>query len=71
MHVPNVDLLTGLMRDDTIFETVEVKEALRRLPDHLYDERIFRQCRALQLSNTKTILPKEEWTQFEDVSFVF
>ena len=56
------------MRDDTLYETPVVKEALRRLPPSLQDERLFRISRAIQLSNTKTILPKEEWTKYEEVS---
>jgi ubiquinol-cytochrome c reductase subunit 7 len=31
----------GLMRDDTIFETEDVKEAIRRLPEDLYNDRMF------------------------------
>ena len=55
------------MRDDCHEETAIVKEALRRLPEPLFDARQFRISRALQLSNRKEILPKEEWTQFEEV----
>ena len=29
------------MRDDTIFETEDVKEAIRRLPEDLYNDRRF------------------------------
>jgi len=56
----------GLRYDDTLRETEEVKEALRRLPAKEADERIFRISRAIQLSANKTILPKAEWTKFED-----
>ncbi|CAG9796436.1 unnamed protein product [Diatraea saccharalis] len=56
----------GLMRDDCLYENDDVKEALRRLPDHVVDERNFRMVRAIQLSLQKTILPKEEWTKFEE-----
>ncbi|XP_064652317.1 cytochrome b-c1 complex subunit 7-like [Lineus longissimus] len=55
----------GLMRDDVLYETAEVKEAVRRLPPRMYDDRMFRICRALQLSTRKDILPKEEWMTFE------
>lgn len=48
-----------------------MKEALRRLPAHLVDERNFRIMRAMQLSIQKTILPKEEWVKFEEVSVSF
>ena len=56
------------MRDDTLDETSMVKEAIGRLPDKIYDERMYRISRALNLSNQKTVLPKAEWTKFEDVS---
>ncbi|CAK1540194.1 unnamed protein product [Leptosia nina] len=56
----------GLLRDDCLHETEDVKEALRRLPEHVVDERNYRMVRAIQLSMTKTILPKEEWTKFEE-----
>ncbi|CAH1639861.1 unnamed protein product [Spodoptera littoralis] len=56
----------GLLRDDCLHETEDVTEALRRLPQHVVDERNFRIVRALQLSLTKTILPKEEWTKWEE-----
>jgi ubiquinol-cytochrome c reductase subunit 7 len=60
----------GLMSDDFREENAEVKEAVRRLPLHLQDQRQFRIARALQLSATKTILPKEEWMKVEDVRFI-
>ncbi|KAJ8735736.1 hypothetical protein PYW07_007356 [Mythimna separata] len=56
----------GLLRDDCLHETEDVTEALRRLPQHVVDERNFRMVRAMQLSLTKTILPKEEWTKYEE-----
>ncbi|XP_059051182.1 cytochrome b-c1 complex subunit 7-like [Achroia grisella] len=56
----------GLLRDDCLYETEDVKEALRRLPDNLVDERNFRIVRAVQLSIQKTILPKEEWTKYDE-----
>ncbi|GFO12142.1 cytochrome b-c1 complex subunit 7 [Plakobranchus ocellatus] len=59
----------GLRRDDIIIEGVHapvVKEALRRIPKHELDARHFRIMRAQQLSMMKTVLPKEEWTQYED-----
>ncbi|KAI8438756.1 hypothetical protein MSG28_011159 [Choristoneura fumiferana] len=56
----------GLMRDDCLYETQDVQEALRRLPAHVVDERTFRMVRAMQLSLQKSILPKEEWTKYED-----
>ena len=46
------------------------KEALRRLPKDVLDARIMRLARANQLNLTKSVLPKEEWTDFDTVSFV-
>jgi ubiquinol-cytochrome c reductase subunit 7 len=61
----------GLMHDDTLTENAEVKEALHRLPKRLQDERQFRITRALYLSMRKEVLPKEEWTKWEnDVKYL-
>jgi Ubiquinol-cytochrome C reductase complex 14kD subunit len=60
-------MVLGLMHDDTLYETPEVKEALRRLPKKLQEERQYRISRALYLSMRKEILPKAEWTKFEEV----
>ncbi|CAD5113574.1 DgyrCDS2737 [Dimorphilus gyrociliatus] len=61
----------GLLTDDTLRETEVVTEAIRRLPDNLYDERMFRITRALHLSLKKETLPKAEWTTFEtDVKYL-
>jgi len=59
---------TGLMRDDTLYEDDDVKEALKRLPEDLYNERMFRIKRALDLSLKHRILPKEQWVKYEEVS---
>ncbi|XP_030072798.1 cytochrome b-c1 complex subunit 7 [Microcaecilia unicolor] len=56
----------GLVRDDTLYEDDDVKEAIRRLPDRVYDERIFRIKRAIDLSLKHQILPKEQWTKYEE-----
>ncbi|KAI3358584.1 hypothetical protein L3Q82_015005, partial [Scortum barcoo] len=56
----------GLMRDDTINEDPDVKEALRRLPEAYYNERMFRVKRAMDLSMKQQILPKEQWTKYEE-----
>ncbi|XP_012231714.1 cytochrome b-c1 complex subunit 7 [Linepithema humile] len=56
----------GLMRDDVLYESEDVKEALRRLPQEIKDERTFRIVRAMQLDSNKRILPKEQWTKLED-----
>lgn len=56
----------GLHRDDCMYEDEDVTEAIRRLPRAVYDERNYRIMRALNLSMTKTILPKEQWTKYEE-----
>lgn len=56
----------GLHRDDCLHENEDVIEAVRRLPRKLYDDRQYRIMRALHLSMTKTILPKPEWTKYEE-----
>lgn len=56
----------GLHHDDVLYEDEDVKEAIRRLPTKLYDERNYRHIRALNLSMTKTILPKDQWTKYEE-----
>ncbi len=57
----------GLMRDDTIYEDTDVKEALRRLPENQYNDRMFRIKRAMDLSMKQQILPKDQWTKYEEV----
>lgn len=60
-----------MLSDDTLHQTEAVTEAIRRLPDNLYDERMFRITRALHLSTKKEILPKPEWVTFEqDVKYL-
>lgn len=56
----------GLMKDDTLYEDEVVKAALKRIPADVADERNFRMARALNLSAAKNILPKDEWTKWED-----
>ncbi|CAM4630943.1 unnamed protein product [Leuciscus chuanchicus] len=56
----------GLMRDDTIMEDSDVKEAIRRLPEPVYNDRMFRIKRALDLSMKQQVLPKDQWTKFEE-----
>lgn len=41
-------------------------EALRRLPEHVVDERNFRLVRAMHLSMNKNILPKDQWIKWEE-----
>ncbi|XP_045119462.1 cytochrome b-c1 complex subunit 7-like [Portunus trituberculatus] len=56
----------GLYHDDCLYENSDVQEALRRLPQSITDDRNFRMQRALHLSLTKKILPKEEWISYEE-----
>uniref|UniRef100_A0A0A9XBC7 Cytochrome b-c1 complex subunit 7 n=1 Tax=Lygus hesperus TaxID=30085 RepID=A0A0A9XBC7_LYGHE len=56
----------GLMHDDVLHENEDVKEALRRLPEDLLHARTFRIVRAMQLSMTHDLLPKEQWTKYEE-----
>ncbi|XP_045499775.1 cytochrome b-c1 complex subunit 7-like [Colias croceus] len=56
----------GLLRDDCLYENEDVQEALRRLPPHVVDERNFRLVRAIQLSGAKVLMPKDQWTKFEE-----
>jgi len=55
------------MIDDTLKDSPDVVEALRRLPKHVAEERQYRISRALYLSMRKEILPKEEWTTYDSV----
>lgn len=43
-----------------------IGEALRRLPQEIKDQRNFRIIRAMQLDCCKRILPKEQWTKYEE-----
>jgi ubiquinol-cytochrome c reductase subunit 7 len=56
--------------DDCIYEDKYVKEAIKRLPRQIREDRDFRISRALLLSNNKEVLPKDEWTKWEDVSLL-
>jgi len=55
------------MDEDTLRDTPDVKEAVRRLPKELAEARQYRITRALYLSMRKEILPKEEWTSYDSV----
>uniref|UniRef100_A0A8C8SZS6 Cytochrome b-c1 complex subunit 7 n=1 Tax=Peromyscus maniculatus bairdii TaxID=230844 RepID=A0A8C8SZS6_PERMB len=57
------------MRDDIIYETEDVKEAIRRLPENLYNDRMFQIKRALDLTMKHQILPKEQGTKYEEDKF--
>ncbi|XP_006130634.1 cytochrome b-c1 complex subunit 7 isoform X2 [Pelodiscus sinensis] len=54
------------MRDDTLYEDDDVKAALKRLPEKMYNERLFRIKRALDLSMKHQILPKDQWMKYEE-----
>lgn len=56
------------MYDDTLHETPDVEEAIKRLPENLYNDRNFRIKRALDLSMKHQILPKDQWTKYEEVN---
>uniref|UniRef100_A0A8C4Q970 Cytochrome b-c1 complex subunit 7 n=1 Tax=Eptatretus burgeri TaxID=7764 RepID=A0A8C4Q970_EPTBU len=56
----------GLMHDDMLYETPVVQEAIRRLPETMYDERAFRIKMALDLSMKHRILPESQWTKYEE-----
>jgi len=58
------------MRDDTLYEDKDVKEALKRIPEMVYNDRVFRFKRALDLSMKQQILPKDQWTKFEEVGLI-
>lgn len=58
--------MTGLVHDDLFYENADVKEAIRRLPPKLYDERMFRIVRAHHLFHQREYLPKDQWTKWEE-----
>ena len=66
-HQYSVFSILGLLRDDTIYENDDVKEALTRIPEKMYNDRVFRVKRALDLSMKQQVLPKDQWTQYEEV----
>lgn len=60
-----------MFRDDTIIETPAVKEAIRRLPTNLKDERTMRMKRALDLSMKQAVLPQElQPTEADDAGYL-
>lgn len=56
----------GLWRDDLLWEDDDVIEALRRIPEHVVDDRNYRIIRAAHLSLCGDVLPKLKWTLLED-----
>ncbi|XP_054400623.1 cytochrome b-c1 complex subunit 7-like [Pongo pygmaeus] len=57
------------MREDTIYEDEDIKEAIRRLPENLYNDRMCRIKSALDLTMKHQILPKDQWTKYEEENF--
>lgn len=49
----------------------DVKEAVRKFPENLYNDRAFSIKRALGLSKRQQILPEEQWTKYEKDKFYF
>jgi len=58
------------MEEDTYDECAEVKEALRRLPRNVAEERQYRITRALYLSMRHEVLPQDQWTSYETVFII-
>uniref|UniRef100_A0A8D0BSB2 Cytochrome b-c1 complex subunit 7 n=1 Tax=Salvator merianae TaxID=96440 RepID=A0A8D0BSB2_SALMN len=56
----------GLLQDDTLYESPDVTETLKRLPEDVYYERLFHIKRALDLSMKHLILPKEQWVKYDE-----
>ena len=59
-----------LYQDNFRYTFPEVREAVRRLSirePHEYDARQFRIMRAHNLAMNNELLPKEQWTKFEEV----
>lgn len=59
------------MQDDTIYEDDDVKEVLQRLPENQINDRVFRIKRAMDLSMKHQILPKDQWTKYEEVCYSY
>ena len=61
-----------MRKDDLMNEEdlPELQEAVRRLPEEEQNLRMFRLKRALDLSMKHQLLPKEDWTKPEEVSFM-
>jgi len=57
----------GLLWYDTVREYLpEVEEAIRRLPAYEYDARMERIYRSTSMGMKNEILPKNQWTKWED-----
>jgi len=56
----------GLLHDDVLHETEIVTKAISRLAPQIQDERAFRISRAMQCCVTKGVLPKDQWSTWQD-----
>ena len=56
----------GLRLHDIVADSLELREAVRRMPADLREERDWRLKRAYDLNVKKIELPKDEWTKPED-----
>ncbi|XP_054420187.1 cytochrome b-c1 complex subunit 7-like [Pteronotus mesoamericanus] len=56
----------GLIQDNKTHVDDNVKEAIRRFPKNLYSKSSLHIKRTLDLSMRQQILPKEQWTKYED-----
>ncbi|XKL61740.1 hypothetical protein PGB90_001573 [Kerria lacca] len=56
----------GLYHNDVLYNFPDVLEAVRRLPPEIQDARNYRLIRAVQLDITRSILPENQWTTYED-----
>lgn len=64
--------LLGLYHSDLYNDdNAVVAEAVRRLPEHVYEARVHRMHRAMQLSRNKIILPESMWPKEDEVSPFF
>ncbi|KAB0351037.1 hypothetical protein FD754_015894 [Muntiacus muntjak] len=66
---PALSASSRWLEDATICENDNVKETIRRLPENLYNDRVFCIERALDLSMRQQILPKKQWTKYEEDKF--
>ena len=68
--VPPIIPIPGLLYDDTVRVTPLIQEAINRLPEDERNARAFRIKRALDLSLKHRVLPKDQWTTMEQVSYI-
>ena len=62
--------LSGMFHSDLYNDDNSVvAEAIRRLPEHVFEARVHRLHRAMQLSRNKIVLPESMWPKEEDVSW--